>query len=85
METKRILYHGSREIVEVPEIRKAKFNKDFAAGFYCTVFKEQAIRWATRYPVAGYVNEFDYLEDKNLHILPAHQLQGFHKVRTVRR
>ena len=24
-----ILYHGSNEIVEYPEIRKAKFNKDF--------------------------------------------------------
>ena len=31
-----ILYHGSKEIVEYPEIRRARFNKDFYFGFYCT-------------------------------------------------
>ena len=41
-----ILYHGSNEIVEYPEIRKAKFNKDFYFGFYCTKYPEQAERWA---------------------------------------
>ena len=30
------LYHGSKDIVEYPEIRKARFNKDFYFGFYCT-------------------------------------------------
>lgn len=30
-----ILYHGSKEIVEYLEIRKAVFNKDFYYGFYC--------------------------------------------------
>lgn len=37
-----LLYHGSREIVEYPEIRKAKYHKDFYFGFYCTKFPEQA-------------------------------------------
>lgn len=32
-----ILYHGSNERVEYPEIRKAKYNKDFYFGFYCSV------------------------------------------------
>ena len=27
-----ILYHGSKEIVKFPEIRKAEFNKDFYFG-----------------------------------------------------
>ena len=31
-----ILYHGSKEIVEFPEIRTARYNKDFYFGFYCT-------------------------------------------------
>lgn len=44
-----ILYHGSNAIVEYPEIRKAKYNKDFYFGFYCTRYQEQAERWATRY------------------------------------
>ena len=41
-----ILYHGSKMIVESPEIRIQKYNKDFYFGFYCTLFPEQAIRWA---------------------------------------
>ena len=37
-----VLFHGSREIVRFPEVRRAVFNKDFYFGFYCTVYKEQA-------------------------------------------
>ena len=44
-----ILYHGSKEVVKYPEIRKARFHKDFYFGFYCTQFPEQARRWAGRY------------------------------------
>ena len=65
---KRIIYHCSQQIVKHPEIRIAKYSKDFATGFYCTLFKEQAIRWATRYPVTGYVNEFFYEENTELKI-----------------
>lgn len=39
-----ILYHGSKDVVEYPEIRKAQYNKDFYFGFYCTNLPEQAIR-----------------------------------------
>ena len=31
-----ILYHASKEIVQFPEIRKARYTKDFSWGFYCT-------------------------------------------------
>ena len=55
-----ILYHGSNAIVEYPEIRKAKYNKDFYFGFYCTRYQEQAERWATRYGKKGYVNQYEY-------------------------
>lgn len=68
MMTSRIIYHGSQQIVEYPEIRPTKYCKDFACGFYCTFLQEQAIRWATRYPVTGYVNEFIYNENPELHI-----------------
>ena len=53
-----ILYHGSQQIVRQPEIRSGKYTKDFSTGFYCTILKEQAIRWATRFPTTGYVNIF---------------------------
>ena len=43
------LYHGSRVVVEQPEIRIQKFHKDFYWGFYCTSYEQQALRWATRF------------------------------------
>lgn len=61
-----ILYHGSRQIVEYPEIRKAKYNKDFYFGFYCTRYEEQAKRWAARYGIKGYLNKYEYVPDKSL-------------------
>lgn len=63
-----ILYHGSKEIVEFPEIRIQKYNKDFYFGFYCTLFPEQAMRWATRYDGAGYLNEYQYVPDDTLNV-----------------
>lgn len=43
------VYHGGYVPVEHPEIRKGRNTKDFGTGFYCTVIKEQAQRWAKRY------------------------------------
>lgn len=61
-----ILYHGSNEIVEFPEIRKARYNKDFYFGFYCTKYFEQAKRWATRYGKKGYINQYEYAPNDKL-------------------
>lgn len=63
-----IVYHGSKEIVEFPEIRIQKYNKDFYFGFYCTVFSEQAKRWATRFDGVGYLNEYRYIPNDALKI-----------------
>ena len=62
------IYHGSTVIVEKPEIRIEKFNKDFYFGFYCTVMEQQAIRWATRFG-DGIVNVFEYTPNDSLKIL----------------
>lgn len=43
------VYHGGYMAVKQPEIRKSRNTKDFGTGFYCTVIKEQAQRWARRY------------------------------------
>ncbi len=64
-----ILYHGSKEIVEFPEIRTARFNKDFYFGFYCTLFSEQATRWATRFTNTGYISEYLYTPNDSLKVL----------------
>lgn len=65
---KMLVYHGSYTEIEVPEIRKGKNTKDFGTGFYCTVMKEQARRWARRYhtPV---VNVYTLLMEEGLNIL----------------
>lgn len=63
-----ILYHGSNVIVKSPEIRIQKYNKDFYFGFYCTMYQEQAIRWATRFGSAGYLTEYSYTPKEYLKI-----------------
>ena len=43
------VYHGGYISVENPQVRIGRNTKDFGTGFYCTVIKEQAQRWAKRY------------------------------------
>lgn len=65
----KIIYHGSMQVVSEPEIRIARFHKDFYYGFYCTIIKEQAQRWATRFGDLGYINLYEYQENLSLNIL----------------
>jgi len=44
-----LIMHGSTVKIPNPEIRQARFNKDFGVGFYCTKIESQAYRWATRF------------------------------------
>ncbi|MDY2573750.1 MAG: DUF3990 domain-containing protein [Fusobacterium necrophorum] len=46
---KMTVYHGSYTSIEEPKILKGKNTKDFGVGFYCTLIREQAERWAKRY------------------------------------
>ena len=41
-----LLYHGSTDLVDKPEIRKGDVFLDFGVGFYTTTSYEQAERWA---------------------------------------
>lgn len=41
-----MLYHGSNETVQNPEIRKSTHSLDFGMGFYTTTSFEQAKKWA---------------------------------------
>lgn len=43
-----IVYHGSTEIVEKPDVEHSYRLLDFGRGFYVTTVKEQAERWARR-------------------------------------
>ena len=62
------VYHGSIEMVPNPEIRKSRFNKDFYFGFYCTLYKQQAERWAKRFG-KGVINFYEYSENPKLKVL----------------
>jgi hypothetical protein len=48
------LYHGSYTSVDKPRILKGQYTKDFGTGFYCTIMKQQAERWAGKFdsPIA---------------------------------
>ena len=64
-----IIYHASKEIVMLPEIRKTRYTKDFGWGFYCTINREQADRWAKRGTGQGIVNFYEYCQDSMLSML----------------
>ena len=62
-----IIYHGSTQLVKIPEIRKGDTFLDFGSGFYTTTSAEQAERWAKikmrrENKAIGYVSiyEFDF-------------------------
>ena len=61
------VYHGGYQAVEKPEIRKGRNTKDFGTGFYCTIIKEQAQRWARRYDT-NVVSVYDVCLKSNLKI-----------------
>lgn len=61
------VYHGGYVAVERPEICIERNTKDFGNGFYCTIIKEQAQRWARRYDTKV-VSIYDVRMDANLRI-----------------
>ncbi len=61
------VYHGGFQPIDQPEIRKGRNTKDFGTGFYCTIIKEQAQRWARRYDT-GIVSIYDVVMNMNLKI-----------------
>lgn len=65
---KMTVYHGSYTAIQVPEIIKGRNTKDFGPGFYCTIIREQAERWARRYDV-GIVNTYTVHLIQDLKIL----------------
>ena len=65
---KRTVYHGGYTPVENPEICVGRNTKDFGVGFYCTIIKEQAQRWARRYD-AKIVSIYDVRLNQDLNII----------------
>ena len=65
----RSVCHGSSVIVKQPHIVKTKYIKDFGYGFYCTILRDQAVRWAVRFTGRGWLSHFHYCEDRSLDVL----------------
>ena len=65
--SKQVVYNGSNCKVDKPEIRTGKYTKDFGNGFYCTILKEQAKKWAKKYKTPV-LNLYEYDEEPNLKI-----------------
>lgn len=64
---KMTVFHGEYVAIEKPEIRKGRNTKDFGEGFYGTIIKEQAQRWARRYNTK-IVSIYDVRMNTNLKI-----------------
>lgn len=65
---RKILYHGSSEIIKEPIYGKGKNYNDYGKGFYCTEYLELAKEWACTEGIDGYVNQYE-LETEGLQIL----------------
>lgn len=68
-----IIYHGSLEIVEQPQILEANRPLDFGTGFYTTSSLQQALRWVKlrmeqNNVSKGYINIYEYSYKKGLNI-----------------
>ena len=64
----KILYHGSKEIIERPTLKGGKETNDYGYGFYCTKELELAKEWACPDNNDGYANEY-LLDLSNLVVL----------------
>lgn len=64
------IYHGSKQIVEVPAFGLGKKNNDFGLGFYCTQSDDLAREWAVSSLQDGFCNRYsidtEYLNILNL-------------------
>lgn len=61
------VYHGGYTPIQDPGIRIGRNTKDFGNGFYCTIIKEQAQRWAKRYNTK-IVSIYDVRMNSNMNV-----------------
>ncbi|MBQ9059389.1 MAG: DUF3990 domain-containing protein [Atopobiaceae bacterium] len=55
---RRILYHGSKQILESPQFGLGKPYNDYGMGFYCTESHEMAGEWAVGFDYDGFINQY---------------------------
>lgn len=62
------VYHGSKQIVEIPTFGLGRNNNDFGLGFYCTESSDLAKEWAVSSLSDGFANRYT-LDTEYLNIL----------------
>ncbi len=62
------IYHGSKQIVEIPTFGLGRKNNDFGVGFYCTESNELAKEWAVSSLEDGFSNRYT-LDTEYMNIL----------------
>ena len=62
------IYHGSKQIIEIPIFGEGRKNNDFGLGFYCTESNELAKEWAVSSLRDGFSNRYT-LDTEYLRIL----------------
>ena len=62
-----IVYHGTTMVLEKPNVVFSKDYLDFGKGFYVTMYREQAERWALRKGIRrqmpSYINLYEMTDD----------------------
>ena len=64
----KIIYHGSKDIIEKPKFGKGKPYNDYGLGFYCTENLALAKEWAVDIGRDGYANIYE-IDDGRLSVL----------------
>lgn len=57
--SKKIIYHGSPDIIQTPVFGKGRSYNDYGKGFYCTEHLELAKEWACTENTDGYANKYE--------------------------
>ena len=52
------LFHGSGQVIEMPDIAFENNHNDFGRGFYCTWLEEMAKEWACKNGTDGFMNRY---------------------------
>lgn len=66
-----LIYHASNVIIEKPDTLHSRNNLDFGKGFYATIIREQAERYAKRFILRnrkGILNIYEYYPIERLNI-----------------
>jgi len=62
-----IVYHGTTQVIDQPDVLHSKRYLDFGKGFYLTSYEDQARKWATRKAMrqnsTAVVNIYELSED----------------------